>query len=97
MATKVLIHPDGTSVCQTEPVPEGGGDPFPVAPGLSWKDAPDGTTTKHTYNKTSGVFTPPPPLPPRPTTWRGKALEQITSAEAMDWIKARMAESGEKE
>ena len=71
--------------------------PFPVAPELSWKDAPDGTTTEHTYNKTSGVFTPRPPPPPRPTTWRGKTLEQITSAEAIDWIKARMAASGEKE
>jgi len=88
MAIKVLIHPDGKTVCQVEPVPEGGGDPFPVAPELSWKDAPDGTTTKHTYN--NGVLTPPSPRTPRPMTWRGKTKSQITDQEALDHIRDLM-------
>ena len=52
MTVKALV--EGARVAQIVAV----GQDFPVAPPLQWVDAPDTTTTEHTYN--GATFVPPP-------------------------------------
>ena len=52
-------------VHQIEPVPKGGGEPFPVHEDFSWVKCDDDVTTWHTYE--DGKFTTPPPPPEAPT------------------------------
>lgn len=60
---KALVEPSGR-VAQVEPVPQGGGNPFPVALPLVWRDCADDVTTAHRWNGNAFAL-PQVPAPTR--------------------------------
>ena len=85
---KALIDVDGGRVVQVEEVPPGGGEPFPVAPGLRWVDAPEGVDAGDLYDERGGgtfARPPGPPLEALKAEMISRVKEQAEAAR-LEWI-----------